>query len=214
MITNIERKAAWPGQTDGHYGYCPKCGEAGIFREYRANGNDYCRNGHYYPSSDAQTIPRCHQPQHNKGTTEMKRLGLLQELEQTAIESFAVCRRAMQSFEAKGNNCQRFIPELARRLKLVAAGAAFLLETMKPAKQSPDATPTANQWVSVKDRLPEKSGSYMLFAPAADPRYPLYAVAWYEIPGSGTRPGWHGLAKPWLGAITHWMEPQPPEEEE
>lgn len=36
------------------YGYCPKCGEVGISRERRPNGNDVCENGHTYPSSEAK----------------------------------------------------------------------------------------------------------------------------------------------------------------
>ena len=33
------------------YGYCPECGEKGVMRERRLNGNDKCANGHTYPSS-------------------------------------------------------------------------------------------------------------------------------------------------------------------
>jgi hypothetical protein len=35
------------------YGYCPQCGAPGVDRERRRNGNDYCANGHTYPSSTA-----------------------------------------------------------------------------------------------------------------------------------------------------------------
>jgi hypothetical protein len=35
------------------YGYCPECGEKGVQRERRPNGNDKCANGHTYPSSKA-----------------------------------------------------------------------------------------------------------------------------------------------------------------
>jgi hypothetical protein len=35
------------------YGYCPRCGEPGVQRERRINGNDRCGNGHEYPSSTA-----------------------------------------------------------------------------------------------------------------------------------------------------------------
>ena len=35
------------------YGYCPRCGQLGIARERRPNGNDRCKNGHEYPSRDA-----------------------------------------------------------------------------------------------------------------------------------------------------------------
>jgi hypothetical protein len=35
-------------------GYCPKCGEPGMIRERRPNGNDQCPNGHSYPSKEAR----------------------------------------------------------------------------------------------------------------------------------------------------------------
>ena len=35
------------------YGYCPVCGERGLQRERRMNGNDTCARGHQYPSRDA-----------------------------------------------------------------------------------------------------------------------------------------------------------------
>ena len=35
------------------YGYCPKCGAMGNSRERRPGGNDTCRWGHVYPSSEA-----------------------------------------------------------------------------------------------------------------------------------------------------------------
>jgi cytidyltransferase-like protein len=36
----------------GVYDYCPICGEEGVQRERRPNGNDTCKNGHVYPSAD------------------------------------------------------------------------------------------------------------------------------------------------------------------
>lgn len=35
------------------YGWCPVCGEKGVMRERRPNGDDMCRGGHKYPSRDA-----------------------------------------------------------------------------------------------------------------------------------------------------------------
>ena len=35
------------------YGYCPKCGQPGVSRERRPDGNDRCGNGHTYPSSES-----------------------------------------------------------------------------------------------------------------------------------------------------------------
>lgn len=39
------------------YGYCPQCGGLGMSRERRRNGNDFCENGHSYPSSTAVANP-------------------------------------------------------------------------------------------------------------------------------------------------------------
>ena len=39
------------------YGYCPKCGAKGEFRERCINGNDTCINGHVYPSKEALNNP-------------------------------------------------------------------------------------------------------------------------------------------------------------
>jgi hypothetical protein len=36
------------------YGYCPHCGNAGIKRERRPDGNDTCESGHVYPSRCAR----------------------------------------------------------------------------------------------------------------------------------------------------------------
>jgi hypothetical protein len=38
---------------DAPYGYCPKCGARGEYRERRPNGSDQCVRGHVYPSRDA-----------------------------------------------------------------------------------------------------------------------------------------------------------------
>lgn len=35
------------------YGFCPKCGAPGKFRERRIDGNDICEKGHKYPSKSA-----------------------------------------------------------------------------------------------------------------------------------------------------------------
>jgi len=42
------------GDEEVPYGYCPVCGTPGISRERRPNGNDRCRNGHVYPSTNAK----------------------------------------------------------------------------------------------------------------------------------------------------------------
>lgn len=35
------------------YGYCPECGNRGVLRERRIDGNDTCLAGCVYPSKDA-----------------------------------------------------------------------------------------------------------------------------------------------------------------
>lgn len=42
---------------DGGIGFCPKCGAPGVMRERQPNGNDTCKNGHTYPSSQAVNNP-------------------------------------------------------------------------------------------------------------------------------------------------------------
>lgn len=69
-------------------------------------------------------------------------------------------------------------------------------------------------WISVKDRLPEKSGAYLVYAPSADPENPLIVSAWFELDedGKGNMKGWQ-IVGPWAEAITHWMPlPVPPKE--
>ena len=38
----------------GDYGKCPICGEEGVSRERRIDGNDTCKKGHTYPSKSAR----------------------------------------------------------------------------------------------------------------------------------------------------------------
>lgn len=41
------------------YGYCPKCGNPGLYRERRLNGDDTCLKGCKYKSSEAvKTKPK------------------------------------------------------------------------------------------------------------------------------------------------------------
>lgn len=42
-----------PRGSSASYGKCPICGQPGVSRERRPNGNDQCANGHVYPSADA-----------------------------------------------------------------------------------------------------------------------------------------------------------------
>ena len=57
-ITAIKEALAQPEQEPvAVYGYCPECGEKGVQRERRPNGNDKCVNGHTYSSSKS-TLPQ------------------------------------------------------------------------------------------------------------------------------------------------------------
>jgi len=40
-------------ETPNLYGYCPICYAPGIARERKLNGDDRCKNDHWYPSKDA-----------------------------------------------------------------------------------------------------------------------------------------------------------------
>lgn len=40
-----------------NYGYCPRCGAEGNYREIHPNGNDRCTNDHIYPSAQATKRP-------------------------------------------------------------------------------------------------------------------------------------------------------------
>lgn len=65
-------------------------------------------------------------------------------------------------------------------------------------------------WISVKDRLPEKTGTVFVFGPFADPAKHQITTAWYR-PETGE---WSHLPPPWIASITHWMPwPDPPGEE-
>jgi len=56
------------------------------------------------------------------------------------------------------------------------------------------------EWTSVKDRLPEKDGKYVVHVPTADESMPFIGIAWYD-----PNFGWSLLLKPFIEAITHWM---------
>ena len=63
--------------------------------------------------------------------------------------------------------------------------------------ESPVIVQTA-EWTSVKDRLPDKEGIYLVYAPSSDDNTPLIKTIWYD------NPGW-GLILAWAKSITHWM---------
>jgi len=47
---------------------------------------------------------------------------------------------------------------------------------------------------------PPKTGTYLVFAPSADPNVPLRTIAFWHSRDSK----WLQLAPVWLGALTHW----------
>ena len=47
-------------------------------------------------------------------------------------------------------------------------------------KDTIDAVPTVNQWISVKDCLPEESGDYLVWALFACEEYPTYSIVHYD----------------------------------
>jgi hypothetical protein len=66
------------------------------------------------------------------------------------------------------------------------------------------------QWVSVKDRLPEKSGTYLCYQPKAADICSLNTVRW------STQLGWMGKeVGSRIEGIEYWMPlPEPPKEDE
>ena len=66
-------------------------------------------------------------------------------------------------------------------------------------------------WISVKDRLPDKDALVLIHALSADEYRPYLNTAWYDPSGFG----WSLLPEPFIPAITHWQPlPKPPAEEE
>ena len=59
-IAALDRAA--PKLPELRYGYCPVCGDEGVGRERRPNGNDICGSGHTYPSRDARAAVEASQP--------------------------------------------------------------------------------------------------------------------------------------------------------
>ena len=79
------------------------------------------------------------------------------------------------------------------------------------ARELIDAQPTVNGWgwISVKDRMPEKSGTYLCFQPTAASICQLNTVRWSEAKGY-----WMGKeVGSRIEGIEYWMPlPEPPKE--
>lgn len=54
LLENDIEKRPSTEETLSAYGYCPHCGNPGINRERRIDGNDTCSEGHVYPSSHSK----------------------------------------------------------------------------------------------------------------------------------------------------------------
>jgi hypothetical protein len=62
------------------------------------------------------------------------------------------------------------------------------------------------RWIARTSREPDEAGKYIVTAPGPDAKNPLVHFAFW-----GPVSGWHGLARTWIDAITHWMPlPRPP----
>lgn len=60
-------------------------------------------------------------------------------------------------------------------------------------------------WIKTSSKLPEHCGSYIIYAPSADPQIPMLCSCWFD-----PRSGW-GVVDYWKDEITHWQPlPQPP----
>ena len=69
----------------------------------------------------------------------------------------------------------------------------------------------APQWISVKDRLPEKEGEYLAFGYSASD-----AARWIVVMYDPRDECWYELSSDWdwTDDVTHWQElPEPPKEE-
>ena len=56
-----------------------------------------------------------------------------------------------------------------------------------------------NKWIELKNKLPEQSGTYIIYAPSRDKRLPLITAVFYD-----EKYGWR-LIDIWAKVITHWM---------
>ena len=107
----------------------------------------------------------------------------------------------------------------ARCWENYVAGAKIAEEIKQEIEDLPEA------WISVKDRLPEKEGKYLVyindgrdFIGMACFYLDLHKFNKYEFPNQH-RPGWCQYDSEWgdyeVSNVTHWMPlPEPPKEDE
>lgn len=80
------------------------------------------------------------------------------------------------------------------------------------------------EWISVKDKLPEEGGQYLVFVKEEDEEHGCVLNAWFnpfELTLVPLEIGWtllyefYEFSDRLRGCITHWMPlPEPPREEE
>ena len=63
------------------------------------------------------------------------------------------------------------------------------------------------EWIKCSEKMPDKDGEYLVFAPSLDEEIPFEGIAWYNKSVNY----WEGVLYVWAKAITHWMPlPQKP----
>lgn len=67
-------------------------------------------------------------------------------------------------------------------------------------------------WISVKDRLPEQQGVFLVCCRSIDGERRVITTAWY-YPEQGPD-GWSLIAHIQVSAVTHWIAVPPPPEDE
>ena len=71
--------------------------------------------------------------------------------------------------------------------------------------------PTVHSWISVKDRLPDKSEEYIVCAIDEDGERFVTTDSWLSLLFGG----WYLFGEKSTSKVTHWMPlPEPPKEEE
>gem|GEM_PF-2781402 len=56
-------------------------------------------------------------------------------------------------------------------------------------------------WINIKDKLPDKTGFYLVCAESADPKLPYKNMLWFDAKTKK----WSGIVEVWTKAIEYWM---------